>query len=188
MLSAAYQQSSRPRADGEAADPLNTLVWRMSPRRVDIEVYRDSMLRAAGRLDMTTYGPSEDLDSATMVRRTIYGRVSRGRLNNLLKTYDFPDPMQTAGGRDFTTTSLQQFFVMNSTFMREESLALEKSVNKSVNDELDTRAKVIDLFRRVLSRDPKPAEIDLALDYLKNGTLAEYAQVLLSTNEEIFWP
>jgi hypothetical protein len=151
---------------------------------MDIEAYRDSMLRAAGRLDTTIYGPSEDLDSATMVRRTIYGRVSRGRLNNLLKNYDFPDPMQTAGGRDLTTTSLQQLFVMNSAFMHDEALALEKTVH----DDADTRAKVIHLFRSVLSRDPKPAEIDLALSYLNNGTIAEYAQVLLSTNEEIFWP
>jgi len=184
MLSAAYQQSSRPRADGEAVDPLNSLVWRMSPRRMDIEAYRDSMLRAAGRLDMTIYGPSQDLDGATMVRRTIYGRVSRGRLSNLLKNYDFPDPMQTAGGRDLTTTSLQQLFVMNSAFMHDEALALEKKVN----DDIDARAKVTHLFRSVLSRDPTPAEIDLALSYLNHGTLVEYAQVLLSTNEEIFWP
>jgi hypothetical protein len=184
MLSATYQQSSRPRADGDAADPINTLVWRMSPRRVDIEVYRDSMLRAAGRLNMILYGPSEDLDNAAMVRRTIYGRVSRGRLNTLLKNYDFPDPMQTAGGRDLTTTSLQQLFVMNSVFMHDEAQALEKTVAADP----DMRAKLTHLFRSVLSRDPKPAEIDLALSYLTNGTLADYAQVLLSTNEEIFWP
>jgi hypothetical protein len=40
----------------------------------------------------------------------------------------------------------------------------------------------------VLARDPDPEEMDLALSYLNKATLAQYAQVLLSTNEEIFWP
>ncbi len=184
MLSAAYKQSSRPRADGETADVLNTMVWRMNPRRVDIETYRDSLLRAAGRLDEKMYGPSEDIENADMTRRTVYGRVSRIRLSNLLKTYDFPDPMQTAGNRDLTTTSLQQFFVMNSLFMHQEAGALVEQVK----DESDTASKMRILYRKVLSRDPSPKELDLAISYLVNGTLDQYAQVLLSTNEEIFWP
>jgi len=28
----------------------------------------------------------------------------------------------------------------------------------------------------------------LALDFLQSGSQEQYAQVLLSTNEEIFWP
>ena len=63
MLSAAYHQSSRPRADAERVDQANTLLWRMNPRRMDIEAYRDSMLRAAGTLNDKMYGPSEDLDA-----------------------------------------------------------------------------------------------------------------------------
>ncbi len=184
MLSAAYKQSSHPRADGEAADVLNTMVWRMNPRRVDIETYRDSLLRSAGRLDDKMYGPSADVESPEMVRRTVYGRVSRSRLSGLLKNYDFPDPMQTAGNRDLTTTSLQQLFIMNSAFMHNESVALADLVK----DEPDPAAKMRTLYRKVLSRDPSPKELDLAISYLASGTLDQYAQVLLSTNEEIFWP
>jgi hypothetical protein len=39
-----------------------------------------------------------------------------------------------------------------------------------------------------LARDPSQEEVALAVEYLKNGSLEQYAQVLLSTNEEIFWP
>jgi len=53
MLSAAYRQSSHPRADAMEADPTNTYVWRMNPHRMDIEAYRDSILEASGRLDLT---------------------------------------------------------------------------------------------------------------------------------------
>ncbi len=45
-------------------------------------------------------------------------------MSSLLKTYDFPDPMQTAGGRELTITPLQQLFVMNSPFMHEAAVAL----------------------------------------------------------------
>jgi hypothetical protein len=184
VLSAAYQQSSRPREDGARVDQLNTLLWRMVPRRLDIESYRDSMLRAAGRLDEKMYGPSENLDSASSVRRTVYGRVSRGRLSNLLGLYDFPDPTQTAPGRDLTSSSLQQLFILNSAFMHEEAAALAKGVE----NEPDDQAKMRNLYRKILARDPSAIELDLAVSYLTHGNVERYAQILLSTNEEIFWP
>ena len=53
--------------------------------------------------------------------------------------------------------------------------------------ESDTPAKVRALYRKILSRDPSAKELDLAITYSNGATLDEYAQVLLSTNEEIFW-
>jgi hypothetical protein len=182
MLSAAYRQSSHPRADGEAIDSGNSLLWRMNPRRMDIEAYRDTLLRAAGQLSDQMYGPSTDLDNLTNTRRTVYGKVSRTRMNNLLRQYDFPDPMQTSPGRDLTTTSLQQLFLMNSPFIHN----LAGTLAKSVEAESDTPAKVRALYRKILSRDPSAKELDLAITYLNQGALEQYAQVLLSTNEEIF--
>jgi hypothetical protein len=187
MLSAAYQQSSHPRADGDDADPINALLWRMNPRRMDIESFRDSLLRAAGKLSEEMYGPSDDVEGPTNTRRTVYGRVSRARVSNLLRLYDFPDPIQTAGGRDLTTTSLQQLFMMNSPFIHD----LAGTLAKSVEEESDERAKVRGLYRKILARDPNPKELDLAMTYLtsvKESALEQYAQVLLSTNEEILWP
>jgi hypothetical protein len=133
------------------------------------------------------YGPSEDVEGLTNTRRTVYGRVSRSRMSNLLRLYDFPDPIQTAGGRDLTTTSLQQLFLMNSPFVHDLADTLAKSVDAETSDQ----AKVRGLYRKVLSREPGAKELDLALSYLtsvKDGALAQYAQVLLSTNEEILWP
>jgi hypothetical protein len=184
MLSAAYQQSSRSRPEAEQADQANTLIWRMNPRRLDVESYRDSILRAAGTLNERMYGPSEDVDRANNVRRTVYGRVSRARLSNLLKLYDFPDPVQTSPGRELTTTSLQQLFVMNSAFIQGQSAA----VAKAVESEPDDAAKVRALYRRIFSRDPSAKELALAVEYLKDGTMTQYAQAMLAANEEIFWP
>jgi hypothetical protein len=110
--------------------------------------------------------------------------VSRSRLSNLLKQYDFPDPVQTAGGRDLTTTSLQQLFMMNSVFIEE----LADGLAESVAHEPDAAAKARSLFRKILSRDPSAEELDLAQSYIGEGSISQYAQILLSTNEKIFWP
>ncbi len=184
LLSAAYQQSSAPRPEAAKVDQINSLVWRMNPRRMDIEGYRDTLLRAAARLDETMFGPSENVDSEQSVRRTVYGRVSRSRLSDLLRIYDFPDPAQTAPDRDLTTSSLQQLFVMNSPFMHEEGAAIAKLIPA----DLDDAARIRDLYRRILARDPTGNELDLARTYLAKGTLEQYARILLSVNEEIFWP
>ena len=184
LRTSAYRQSSKPRPEGLKVDVQNTLLWRMNPRRLDVESYRDSLLRASGRLNEKMYGPSDDLGSPDSTRRTVYGRVSRGRVAAILKTYDFPDAMQTAGTRDLTTTPLQQLFVMNSAFMQKAA----KSLADAVSSEPDQGAALRALFRKTLSRDATPAELDLAQSFLATGTIEQYAQALLSTNEVIFWP
>jgi hypothetical protein len=75
-------------------------------------------------------------------------------------------------------------FIMNSPFMHDQAGTLAKSVQA----EPDDAAKMRSLYRKVLSRDPTPKELDLALSYLSKGTIEQYAQILLSVNEEIFWP
>jgi len=184
VTSATYRQASQPREPGMRIDVSNALLWRMNPRRLDIEAYRDTLLRLSGRLDETMYGPSDDLQSPRNSRRTVYGRISRGRVSSLLKNYDFPDAMQSAGGRDLTITPLQQLFVMNSAFMHEAAVELAAAVEV----EPDRTTRLQTLFRKTLSRDATPHEIDQALDFLQSGSLEHYAQVLLATNEEIFWP
>jgi hypothetical protein len=184
MLSASYRQSSHPRQEAEQKDPTNHLLWRMNPRRLDIEAYRDSLLQASGNLNEQMYGPSLNLDRDDDNRRTVYGRVSRSNLNTLLRLYDFPDPIQTSPGRDLTITSLQQLFVMNSSFIQKQAAALAKAAEQEPNE----TARIRTLYRRILARDPDGEEIDYAASYLAHGTVAQYAQILLATNEEVFWP
>jgi len=75
-------------------------------------------------------------------------------------------------------------FVMNSEFMHEAAAELAGAASS----EAETSARLQILFHRALGREPSSRELDLALDFLRSGSIAEYAQVLLSTNEEIFWP
>ena len=184
MLSSAYRQSSAPREDAEQVDSTNKFVWRMNPRRLDIEAYRDSIMHASGTLSDKLYGLSIDFDDVKNDRRTIYSRISRGRLNTVLRLYDFPDPMQSSPGRDLTTTPLQQLFVMNSAFIQKQA----ETFAKSADSEPDNAAKIRKLFHTILLREPNPTDIDRGMTYLTEATLAQYAQALLSVNEVIFWP
>lgn len=184
MLSAAYRQSSHPRTDGIAADPTNALLWRMNPRRLDIEAYRDNLLQISADLENKQPSLSYDLDAADNHYRTVYGRVNRGRLNTLLALYDFPDPMMTAPRRELTTSPLQQLFVMNSPFLQERAAHLVKRVS----GESEPSAQIRDMYHAAVNRDPSPKELDTALTFLSQGNLTQFAQALLASNEVIFWP
>jgi hypothetical protein len=184
MLSAAYRQASRPRAEAAKIDPANRLLWRMNPRRLDIEAYRDCLLQATGTLDGAIGGPPADLDQAKNKRRTVYARISRGRVNGLLQLYGFPEATMHSPGRETTTSPLQQLFVLNSPFLRDQAAALVAGVAK----EPDAAAKVRAMYHRLLGRDPSDRELSLAANYLATGTLTDYAHALLCTNEVIYWP
>jgi len=73
---------------------------------------------------------------------------------------------------------------MNSPFMQERAADLVKRVDP----EPDIPAKLRGMYRDALNRNPTPKELDTALSYLENGTLAQFAQALLASNEVIFWP
>jgi hypothetical protein len=184
MLSATYQQASRPRPDGLKVDEANTLLWRQNPRRLDAEAFRDTLLRSAGLLDPTPGGVPGDLDSDTFYRRSIYGRVSRARSAQMMRLFDFPEPTQSAPNREVTTSTLQQIYLMNSAFVQN----LADAAAKKASEVNGSAAQITRLYRQILARDPSPSETALALTYLEKGSLARYAQVLLATNEEIFVP
>ena len=106
----------------------------MNRRRLEVEPWRDAMLAVSGNLDLTFGGPSKNLDDANNRRRTLYGFVSRHKLNELLRLFDFPDPNITSDRRTSTTVPLQQLFVLNSGFMNKQAQALVKRLEKDVPD------------------------------------------------------
>lgn len=90
----------------------------------------------------------------------------------------------TAPQRELTTSPLQQLFVMNSPFMQERASHLVNRVNQAP----DLQAKIRGMYQLAVDRDPTSQELDTALTYLNKGTLAQFAQALLASNEVIFWP
>ena len=189
MLSATYRQASRHIESAAEVDATNRWLWRYNPRRLDIEAWRDAILQASGELDLAMGGPSEPVDTECDARRTVYSKISRGRPHPIFQLYDYPDATQHTPQRQVTTTPLQQLFVLNSKWMQYQA----KSLALVVHDIKDPEAKIRALYRRTLARNPMSTEIDHAQtllksrrDELSHTPWAEYAQILLGTNEFIY--
>lgn len=182
VLSKTYQQASVHPQTGTPRDPAlvdggNRLLWRMNRRRLEPEAWRDAVLSVAGRLDLTMGGPSSELNDQQNVRRSIYGKVSRQTVSDVLRLFDFPDAKQHAEERIDTTTPLQQLYLLNSSFVRRNAGAVA-----AVGDDpsLAPPERLQKLFHRVLERDPTTAERDAAWRLLAETPQADEAWRLIA--------
>ena len=171
MLSSVYQLSTENDPVAFAKDSGNRLYWRADRKRLDAEQLRDSVLLVAGNLDKELGGPSEELTPG-FTRRTVYGRVSRYKLDEYLQLFDFPTPNISAEKRFTTTVPLQRLFLMNSDFMQLESEALARRVAA----EPDNRARIRKAYLLVYNREPSEEEIKLGIDYLHTEPMKEYEE------------
>jgi hypothetical protein len=171
MTSAAYRQSV---ADNEAArkiDPENQLLWRMNRRRLEIESVRDSILAAAGRLDLTTGGVPFALTAQPAVgRRSVYGFIERGRVPVLLSAFDFASPDQHAPLRYVTTVPQQALFFLNSPFVVEQARHI--AARPEIAGAKDPSEKIRQLYRFVLGRNPESWEADAGLKFAQRSEQA----------------
>src|SRR4029453_12798885 len=143
LLSATWQQSSRNNPQFAEKDPFNHLLWRANVRRLEFEPLRDSILSIGGTLDLTLGGHPVDFSAGTPVlqgrgaavvnnlapagsrlstdfRRSVYGFVDRGNLEEVLNTFDFATPAATTGKRYETIVPQQALFLMNSPLVIEQ--------------------------------------------------------------------
>jgi hypothetical protein len=189
LLSAAYQLGSDGDPQNAAKDPDNHYLWRMTPRRLDVEAWRDALLAVSGRLDRTVGGPSLALGDAKNVRRTVYAKVSRHVPSTLLTLFDFPDANVSSARRAVTTVPQQQLFVLNSDFMIDSARALAARLARAAPGDPERIALA---FRLAYGRPPTAAETALGLEFLRSAAprpddrltpWEQYAQALLATNE-----
>lgn len=171
MLSEVYQLGTDNNAIAFEKDSGNRLYWRANKKRMDSEQVRDSIMFVAGDLDQSLGGPSVALTPA-FKRRTLYGQVSRYKLDEYLRLFDFPNPNISAEKRFTTTVPLQRLFLMNSDFMQLEAEDLAKKVAAEPNN----RARIQKAYQITLGRQPSEEEIRLGLDYLKSEPMLEYAE------------
>lgn len=184
LTSATWQQSSAPRPEALELDPANRRLWRMSPRRLEFEPLRDSLLQVAGRLDTHTGGRSAALTD-TNTRRAIYGYTDRFRIPALLRNFDVANPDTSISHRTETIHPLQALYFLNSPFLRSQAEAAVRLTSAG-----DTASRVEALYRRILSRSPDAEEKAVALEFLgpapSERTWTTFAQGVLLSNEFMF--
>ncbi len=169
MRSAVYQLSADHQAAAFAKDSGNRLYWRANRHRMSAEQIRDSVLYVSGALDERLGGPSQAL-TPLGDRRTIYGRVSRYKLDEFLQLFDFPSPSQTAEQRFSTNVPLQRLFFMNSDFVQQHA----ERVAEQVADEPDDPARIEKVYRRLFGRSPTADEVKAGREFLQAEALKQH--------------
>ena len=189
MNSAVYQQSSLPavadKTTGLAADPENRLLSRMNRQRHEFETQRDSLLAAAGKLDLTLGGAPVDMGTP---RRTLYTFIDRMDVPPVRTTFDFPSPSASCPQRGQTTVAPQALYLMNNAFAAECAAGLLR--RREVAEAKEMGAKVNRLYTLLYARPATDSDLSRASQFLgaepQEQNWQRYAHALLMANEFVF--
>jgi len=198
--SSTYRQASRVDEHALRIDAQNRLLWRKSPRRLDAEALRDSMLAVAGVLNPAMGGPGfqdfrtfsfnsqfyEMLDPVghAFHRRTLYRTWVRSGRSEFLDVFDCPDPSTTSPRRAVTTTPLQALALLNNSFtLRMANLAatrLQEAAPGQPGQQVDA------IYHLAYGRPPQAEERDRALGFLAEYGLPALCRAIFNSNEFLY--
>ena len=203
VTSAAYRQSSAADETALRIDAENRLLWRMSPRRLEAEAFRDAVLAISGALNermggpgfqefqlkpapgttTNSYGPV-DVMGDEFNRRTLYRAWARGGRNKLLDTLDCPDPSTTAPRRAVTTTPIQALALMNNVFILRQARSFADRIVQEAGPDLDGQVRLA--CELTFGRTPTPEEVALLRHGLQTSKLEVLTRALLNCNEFLY--
>ncbi|MBB5035836.1 PSD1 and planctomycete cytochrome C domain-containing protein [Prosthecobacter dejongeii] len=191
-LSRAYRLGSEAPKNHHEVDPANRLVWRHSPRRLSAEEMRDSILAASGRLksrpeifavtklrmvEMRDNGPeAAGIHTAADqgLQRSVYLPLLRVVIPKSLEAFDPVEQTLVSGQRSTTTVPTQALYLMNSSFVRQQSLALAERLLSQKAESV--QARIRQAYLLTLGREPSTSEITRA-----EAFLLEYADAYTPT-------
>lgn len=175
VMTDVYRRSTR--ADHSIAklaqrvDPENHLLWRANVRRLDVESMRDAMLAISGEIDLQMggclipEGTSTDYDFRhRSTRRSVYHPVLRNTLPELYDVFDFADPSVSVGKRSQSIVAPQALALMHHRWVIERASRAAAALKNQ-----DDQQAIPWLFEASLGREPEPAELRAALEFLDSG-------------------
>jgi cytochrome c553 len=184
VLSHAYQLDSKNDPKNYEADPDDALVWRMSPRRLDAEAMRDSMLAVSGQLNdkppvgsvvaqagegppanrLGTGNVFQAINDPRNVNRSVYLPIVRDNLPEALALFDAPDPSLITADRPTTTVPSQGLFLLNNPFViRSAEAAADKLLKSTTTETERVRAAYLSFY----GRPPSAKELANAEKFLE---------------------
>ncbi|MEM9481742.1 MAG: DUF1553 domain-containing protein, partial [Verrucomicrobiota bacterium] len=180
LTSRTWRMSTKHKSQYAETDPENRLLWRMNRRRFDAETVADWISKLGGRLNtapatftVPTFRVSNNssttnvaIPGQTLARRAVYWPVFRKDVPNdidMLKIYDFPDPMTPTGGRNSTTLPTQALFLLDSPMALNSARGL---ANKLTEMEADEERRLELAYLTVLHRPATPNELTNARQFL----------------------
>ena len=131
-----------------------------------------------------------NLFDASVNYRSVYLPVARGLLPRSLEVFDFAEPSMVIGQRETSNTPAQALYLLNNSFVIEQSEVLSSRLLQDVKTSED-RIKLA--FQLVCSRSPTADELQASLQYLQSdqsgqtddsaAVLARFCQALFATAE-----
>ena len=185
VMSQAYRRSSDGSDVSQRSDPDNIYLWRMSPRTLEAEALRDSILSLSGQL--ATYPPEKQflaqfhpqrdaelhtfkpfLTSAAIVssHRSVYLPVVRGTLPEAFALFNFASPERTVAQRDESTLPAQALYLMNNPWVIEQA---RHTAKRLLAGETDDRERIRRLHKLAFAREPTPEEWQRMSQFVLNG-------------------
>ena len=214
VTSDTYKLASRADASEVAensADPGDTYLWHFRLERLEAEPIWDSILAAAGTLDLSVGGPSFDVGArgrrrgggdgadapgtgsappSSANRRAAYMirgfSTSRDVVPVFLQVFDVDDGRVPCPLRTQTVTAPQGLFMMNSPEIDKASNAFAERLMKESGGDM---SKAVELaYRLALSREPTQSEMARSLEYLGNdpARLKGFGWVTFNLDEFIY--
>ena len=193
LLSSAFRMSGRIDPAAAKLDPENDLLAHFDLRRLTAEEIRDSILAVSGNLNLARQdGPSvypviprEVLAGQSMpghnwgrstpeeaASRSVFVHVKRSLAVPILAAFDAPDPDAPCPVRFSTTQPTQALGMINSEFVNEQAKLFAAAAEEAGDDP----AKQIEfILRRVLQRQPAPAQIDRGVKFMAEVQKSEGA-------------
>ncbi len=191
MKSTAYRQSSQRSEAANEIDYDNRLYSRMSVRRLDAEVIRDSILSVSGVLNPRMYGPASPIRAddvgqivvatdaeksptqSNTFRRSVYVQVRRSQPLGVLRTFDAPVMETNCVQRPISTVATQALLMMNSDFQLQQAKYFAQRVKREAGPEL--LAQVDRAWQLAYQRAPQTSESDATVAFL-NQQIAHLIQ------------
>ena len=206
LLSSAYRQSSKPLSADAAmrSDPENRLLWHFSRRRLTAEEIRDSLLAVSGELNLKAggrsvivpvdrelvqllYKPSQwevSHNSSDHNRRSIYLIAKRNLRLPFMETFDQPALLTSCGRRESSTHAPQALEMLNGNLANDRAVAFASRLSKEAGTDRD---KIVSrAYELALSRPPTKKERALALEFLKEQPLKEFALAMFNLNDFLY--
>ena len=205
MTSAAYQMaSSFENAEDGRIDSADNYLWRFRIQRLDAEIVRDSILAASGGINLAMGGPAvfphlsadylkgddqgiwnNQEDGPSVWRRSVYVYRKRDLVFPMFQVFDLPDQSFCAAApRNITTVPTQALTLLNNDFVLRQAKLFADRVKEAAPDD---PVKQIGLaYRIALARLPNEKETAVAMDLVKNHSLADFTDVLLNLSEFLY--
>jgi hypothetical protein len=140
---------------------------------MEAEVVRDSLLYAAGALDLTRGGPEiPETDGLTVPRRSLYFRNTPNEKMKLLELFDVADPNQCYRRRQ-SVVPQQALALLNSGLALDQSRRLAERLTETCGppgDESADAAFIVAAYETILSRAPRDAEQAACARFLREQT------------------